>query len=350
MRSPSSDPRRVRADVGPRGSQRRVCPVPGASRTIDGVRLPRLSPVAYRRITALALASLVMIIITGGAVRLTGSGLGCTDWPTCEQGQLVAPLEFHPMVEFVNRMFTGLVSLAVMLAVLGSLVRMPRRRDLTWWSLGLVAGIIGQIVLGGLTVLAELAPPFVMGHYLLSILLVWNGLVLYDRASGPGTPAVPAVSHPTVVLSRILVGAALVLLTTGTIVTGTGPHGGDEDAPRFAFDIGDVVRVHSLTAWAFLGLALVVLWRAHRDGAPRGRRRRAQVLVACIVAQGAIGYAQYFTGIPPLLVGLHLAGSVAVFLATVWFHLGLFVRAGPEPGSDPPARRSGDRPRLSHAV
>lgn len=314
------------------------------------MRLPRISPAAYRRITALALALLVMIIITGGAVRLTGSGLGCTDWPTCEQGQLVAPLEFHPMVEFVNRVFTGLVSLAVMAAVLGSLLRVPRRRDLTWWSLGLVAGIIGQIVLGGLTVLAELAPPFVMGHYLLSILLVWNGLVLLDRASGPGTPAVPTVSHRTITLSRLLIAAALVLLTTGTVVTGTGPHGGDEDAPRFAFDISDVVRIHSITAWVFLGLALVVLWRAHQDGAPQDRRRRAQILVAAILVQGAIGYAQYFAGIPPLLVGLHLAGSVAVFLATVWFHLGLFVRAGPEPGIEPATRQPGDRPRHSQPV
>ncbi|MEZ5143074.1 MAG: COX15/CtaA family protein [Acidimicrobiales bacterium] len=298
------------------------------------MRLPRISPTAYRRITLLALATLVFIVISGGAVRLTGSGLGCSDWPTCEQGQLVAPLELHPMIEFVNRTITGLVSLAVILAVLGSLVRRPRRRDLTWWSLGLVAGIVGQIVLGGLTVLADLAPPFVMGHYLLSILLVWNGLVLYDRASGPGTPAVPTVSRRTVWLGRSMVGASLVLLTTGTVVTGTGPHGGDEHAPRFGFAITEVARIHSLTAWAFLVLTLVVLWNAHRDGAPGRVDHRGRILVGLIVAQGAIGYLQYATGIPPLLVGVHLAGSVAVFLAAVWYHLGLFVRTGPEPGLD----------------
>lgn len=311
-----------------------MCLPPDPSRTIAVVRLPRISPTTYRRITLVALATLVLIVITGGAVRLTGSGLGCTDWPTCEQGQLIAPLELHPMIEFVNRTFTGLVSLAVILAVLGSLLRRPRRRDLTWWSLGLVAGIVGQIVLGGLTVLAELAPPFVMGHYLLSILLVWNGLVLYVRASGPGTPAVPTVSRRTVRLGRAMVAASLALLTTGTVVTGTGPHGGDENAPRFAFAITDVARIHSLAAWAFLAVTLVVLWQAHRDGAAGRVDHRGRFLVGLIVAQGAVGYLQYFTGIPPLLVGLHLAGSVAVFLATVWYHLGLFVRTGPEPGID----------------
>ena len=131
--------------------------------------LPRLSPKAYHRITLVALVLLGAIIVTGAAVRLTGSGLGCSDWPTCEQGRLVAPLELHPMVEFVNRVFTGLVSVAVILAVLGALVRAPRRRDLTWLALGLVAGVVGQIVLGGITVLTDLHPAAVQSHFVLSI-------------------------------------------------------------------------------------------------------------------------------------------------------------------------------------
>lgn len=311
-----------------------MCGPDRPTRTIGDVRLPRISPTTYRRITLVALGTLVFIVVSGAAVRLTGSGLGCSDWPTCEQGQLVAPLELHPMIEFVNRTVTGLVSLAVIVAVLGSLVRQPRRRDLTWWSLGLVAGIVGQIVLGGLTVLADLSPPFVMGHYLLSIALVWNGVVLYKRASGPGTPAVPRVSSGSIRWSRAMVAASLVLLTTGTVVTGTGPHGGDETAPRFAWSISDVARIHSLAAWAFLAICLVVLWRVHRDGATDDVDRRGQVLVGLVLAQGALGYAQYFTGIPPLLVGLHVAGSAAVFIAAVWFHLGLFLRTGVEPGAD----------------
>ena len=115
---------------------------------IARLRSFRLSPEAYRRVTLFALISLVVIIVSGGAVRLTGSGLGCSEWPTCESGRVVAPLEYHAWIEFGNRLFTGLVSVAVILAVLGSFVRVPRRRDLTWWSLGLVAGVLAQIVLG----------------------------------------------------------------------------------------------------------------------------------------------------------------------------------------------------------
>src|ERR671929_88312 len=118
-----------------------------------------ISPAGYRRITFLALVALGFIVVTGGAVRVTGSGLGCPDWPTCARGRVVAPLEYHAMIEFVNRTVTGAVSVAVALAVLGSLLRTPRRPDLTRWSLGLVAGVVAQILLGGLTVLLELTPP-----------------------------------------------------------------------------------------------------------------------------------------------------------------------------------------------
>ncbi len=112
------------------------------------MRLPRLSPRAYERITLFALFALAFIIVTGAAVRLTGSGLGCSQWPACENGQVIAPLEYHPMVEFGNRLVTGLVSIAVVLAALGAVFRSPRRRDLIWLSLGLVASIPAQAVLG----------------------------------------------------------------------------------------------------------------------------------------------------------------------------------------------------------
>ncbi|MDP1804751.1 MAG: COX15/CtaA family protein, partial [Acidimicrobiales bacterium] len=145
------------------------------------MRVPTLSPPAYRRVTLFALLALAFIVVTGGAVRLTGSGLGCPDWPTCAENRVVAPWEYHAMVEFVNRTITGLVSMAVMLAVLGSLVRRPRRRDLLWLSVGLVAGVLGQIVLGGLTVLFHLTPGFVMAHFLLSMVLIANAVVLHHR-------------------------------------------------------------------------------------------------------------------------------------------------------------------------
>ena len=179
------------------------------------MRLPHLSPQAYRRITLFALLGLCFIIVTGAAVRLTGSGLGCSDWPTCEQDKFVAPLQFHPMVEFVNRLITGLVSVAVILAVLGSLVRVPRRRDLTWLSIGLVIGVVAQIILGAIVVKVELDPLSVIGHFLVSVALVANAVILHERAAHDGSPGVRVVPPGVVVLSWLMVLAASAVLGSG---------------------------------------------------------------------------------------------------------------------------------------
>ena len=296
----------------------------------------RLTPRAYRTITVLALIALATIVVTGAAVRLTGSGLGCSDWPTCEDGQLFAELDSpHAMAEFTNRLFTGVVSVAVILAVLGSLARVPRRRDLTWLSVGLVAGVIAQIVWGGVTVWSELAPQMVMGHYLISSALLADALVLVVRAGSGGRPAGWTVPPPVVAMGRALVAVGAAVLVTGTIATNTGPHAGDEDARRFGFEIVDVVRLHSATVWLLLVLAVATLWRAYRAGAPDLLRRRGGLLVAAIVVQGAIGYAQYATGVPAGLVGLHVLGSVLVWLATLGVLLGMADR--PPLEAPPPA-------------
>jgi cytochrome c oxidase assembly protein subunit 15 len=296
------------------------------SRTIAAVRLPRLSPRAYQRITLFALLALCFIIVTGAAVRLTGSGLGCSDWPKCEQNQFVAPLEYHAMIEFVNRLITGLVSIAVILAVLGALGRVPKRKDLVWWSVGLVVGVLAQIVLGGITVRTHLTPPIVMAHFLLSIVLVWNAVVLHERAGHDGSAGLPLVPARVRVLGRILVLASAVVLVAGTVVTGTGPHGGDEDVERLSLDIGEVVRFHSISAWVFLAIAVWTMVELRRTGTPAQVDRRAKVLVAAIVVQGGIGYLQYFTGVPPWIVLLHVAGSVVVWIAALRFELGLVAR------------------------
>lgn len=288
------------------------------------MRLPRLSPRAYQRITLIALVALVFIVVTGAAVRLTGSGLGCTDWPTCEQNQLVAPMgNLHAWIEFGNRLITGAVSIAVALAVLGSLVRVPRRRDLTWWSLGLVAGVIGQIVLGGLTVLFHLEPQFVIGHFVLSMALVFDAVVLHDRAGHDGSPGLPLVGTRIRWMGRALVALGALVVLTGTIVTGSGPHGGDATAPRLPFYLEDVARIHSLTMWTFLIVTVATLWMLHTQGSPLEVERRARWLVAAIVAQGAIGYLQYFTAVPPGLVALHVFGATIVWITVLRFHLGL---------------------------
>ena len=299
---------------------------------------PRLSPAAYRRVTLFALLALAFIVVTGAAVRLTGSGLGCTDWPTCEEGRLapVDATDFHAMVEFVNRTITGLVSVAVMLAVLGSLVRRPRRRDLTGWSLGLVAGVIGQIVLGGLTVLFDLAPPFVMGHFILSMVLLWNAVVLHHRAGIPdGALVGPVVSPGLVAMSRLLVASAAIVVFTGTVVTAAGPHAGDASARRLDAAVPDVARVHGTSVVLLVGLTLLALRGASRERAPEVVQGALRTLVAVLVGQAAIGYVQYFTGVPAALVGAHVLGAVTAWVAVV--RVALVVRGTAPPPADEPA-------------
>ena len=287
------------------------------------MRQPQISPRAYHRLTLVALVALGVIIVTGGAVRLTGSGLGCPDWPTCGEGRLVAPAEYHPMVEFVNRTITGLVSIAVIVAVLGSLWRRPRRRDLVVLSIGLVAGVAGQVVLGGLTVLFHLKPQLVMAHFLLSMVILATAVVLHVRAGRPDGPARPLVSEELRGMSRLVVASAALVLFLGTVVTSSGPHGGDEDVERLSFDLRDVSRFHGASVILFLLLLLVVVWRLRAERAPDSTMRRGEVVVAVAIAQAAVGYTQYLTGVPALLVGVHIAGAVAVWVAVLRFHLGL---------------------------
>ncbi len=291
-----------------------------------------LSPRTYQRITLVALLSLAFIIVTGGAVRLTGSGLGCPDWPNCDDGRLVAPLQYHALVEFVNRTVTGLVSLAVIVAVLGSLVRRPRRRDLVWLSLGLVGGVVGQIVLGGLTVLFELRPPFVMAHFLLSMVILANAVVLHWRAGGapasslrhPADPSRPP--EPGQDLRRfgtLIVAITALVVLLGTVVTAAGPHGGDEDAVRLDVPLHRAAQLHGVGAMLLLAMVVVMVVLLSRTPSPEHVRRRAQLLLAVVLAQAGIGYVQYFTGVPVLLVGAHIAGATLLWATVVRFKLGL---------------------------
>lgn len=307
-------------------------------------RLPRLTPRAYRRVTFAAVVLLAVIIVTGGAVRLSDSGLGCPQWPNCDAGSL-APREAsgaNAWIEFLNRVFTGLVSLSVVVAVLGSLVRSPRRRDLMWLSFGLVAGVGAQAVLGGLTVLFHLAPPFVMAHFLLSLVLLTNALVLHRRAGQPAVPSRAVVAPPIVTLGRVLLLAALLVVVTGTVLTGAGPHSGggpDDEVWRFNLFIPDVARVHGSSVFVFLVLVLVTMGFLQRLRAPVGVMQRLGVLLVVLMAQAGVGYAQYLNDIPPLLVGIHIAGATAVWAAVVVFYLGLFTRVGDsarEPEVAPP--------------
>lgn len=278
-----------------------------------------VTPARYVSLTRAALWSLTIIVVSGAAVRLTGSGLGCSDWPNCEEDQLVSDLEYHGMIEFGNRMFTGVVALAVIGAVLGSLLRRPKRADLTRLSWGLVAGVVAQIILGGLLVKTELDPRFTMGHFLLSMVLLWNATVLVHRAGLPDEPGpfagwtddadrAHADRRHVRRLTRVVLLVGIVVLVVGTVVTGSGPHSGSDEeevAERLPFLVRDVTRIHSITALVLLGAVGYVLWLADRRGL--ADVRRAALLVAgLVVAQGVVGYWQYFAGVPVLLVAIHV--------------------------------------------
>jgi len=282
----------------------------------------RISPERYRTITAIAVGLLMVIVVTGAAVRLTGSGLGCDDWPRCNDQQLVDVSSGHAAIEQVNRLFTGLVALAVILAVLGSLWRQPRRRDLTWLSVGLVVGVIGQIVLGGITVLVDLNPIAVGSHMLLSQAIVACAVVLLKRAGEPDgarLASVTTTSRRLVWAVATVTGAAIV---AGTVVTGAGPHAGDEDVGRYDVPIADAARVHGALVLLAVALAAALGVRLQRRAVDRAVLQ--SVLSSWIVVallQAAIGYIQYFNDVPALLVGLHVAGATALWAMTVWLVL-----------------------------
>ena len=294
-----------------------------------------VAPPAYARFTRFALWALAAIVVTGVSVRLTGSGLGCEDWPTCSEDRFVADLEYHALVEFANRLFTGVVAIAVIGAVLGSWRRRPRRTDLIVLSLGLVAGVLAQIALGALLVLSELDPRFTMGHFLLSMVLLWNAAVLDVRArsctgaadggerpsgSTPGGRP-PDGTTRLMLWAVLLVGGAL--LVTGTLVTGAGPHAGDTRAERLPLLVREVARIHSIVALILLGMVVWTWWRLRASGSA-GHVRMGRVAVLLAV-QGAVGYTQYFTGVPALLVGVH------VTLASItWIEI---VKAAHAPGA-----------------
>ncbi len=294
-----------------------------------------LSPGRYRLICAVALGLLVAIVITGAAVRLTGSGLGCDDWPNCNDERLVDVSSNHAAIEQVNRLFTGLVSVGVIAAVLGSWWRTPRRTDLVVLSLGLVAGVLGQIVLGGILVLFDLHPILVQGHMLLSLALVATAVVLVRRAGEPdGVARRPAVSKSAGQLLWALAAVTSAAILAGTVVTAAGPHAGDEDVERLGVDISSAARVHGILVMTALVIAVALAVRVARHAADRA------VLSAPLsswifigLLQAAVGYVQYFSDVPALLVGLHVAGATLLWAMTVQLLLLTRQSSIPSPGN-----------------
>ena len=269
--------------------------------------------------------ALYTIIITGSLVRLTGSGLGCVDWPQCSDTKLIDVSSTHAAIEQLNRLFTGVVAVAVIVCVLFAFKLQPKRRDLIGMSIMLVIGVLAQVIIGAVVVLTGLNPFSNIAHFLVSVFLMSVAYMLVQHAKISRTTAEvvprgePLIKDVVVIrLVKLLVLATGLAIITGTIVTGSGPHAGDLEAPRLNIALSTIVKVHSSTVWVAMisALVLALTIRRKRDLAVILQKSLGRYLFV-LVFQGVIGYAQYFLGVPVKLVAVHVAVSVLVWLCAL---------------------------------
>nr|WP_286219534.1 COX15/CtaA family protein [Paraoerskovia sediminicola] len=278
------------------------------------------------------LVAQIGIIVTGGAVRLTGSGLGCSTWPQCEPGQFTAKFHpetsYHQYIEFGNRTLTGVLGvIAVAVAILVWSDK-SRSTGYRWLGLAPLIGVATQAVLGGIVVRFHLDPALVSLHFIVSAALVALSLLLLHRHAEGDAPPVAVVGPLNRALGRTLAVLAVPVVVLGVVVTGAGPHGGDDEvAYRLALDPALMTRFHAASVWLFVAVLVAYLVVALRTGAPAAVRRAAWLLLAITLAQGAIGYVQYFTGLPELLVGLHMLGAALLVAGTTRLVLSMRTRA-----------------------
>jgi len=270
------------------------------------------------RIFTLLLFLQAALVVTGGAVRLTGSGLGCPTWPECTPGSYTpvphqAEGQLHAWIEFGNRLltflllFTAVAALALTIRLSKNLLKRKRLRVL---ALLQVLGIFGQGILGGITVLTDLNPIPVAGHYLLSIALIAGASSLRFEIVGYEKQSVTPIVQ---LLIRLQLFLTIAVLIAGTIVTGSGPHAGDENSKRFGFNTQMVSIIHADLVIALVVLVLITYLIARQDS--QSILLRLKLFILTILIQGVIGYVQYFTGLPELIVGFHLLGSTLVWIA-----------------------------------
>jgi len=273
------------------------------------------------RLPALLLGAQIALIITGGAVRLTKSGLGCPTWPECAKGSYLPSVhQSEPLIniwiEFANRMLTFV--LVIIAIVTFGWVLKTGRKNLRLLAFLQILGILGQGVLGGITVLTKLNPTAVASHLLLSIALIYGAVVLNERSRS--YPNAAPLTRPGILLVRLVFSLTLLVIIVGTVVTGTGPHAGDQAAPRYNFDIRMVTWLHADLVIALCGaiLALYLLLKlAPITTSTQSREDHLKLMrtfIFLVLVQGSIGYLQYFTGVPAILVGLHLLGLSLVWL------------------------------------
>ena len=295
-----------------------------AARWADLLLAP--SATALRRWALAGVVTSSLIILTGAAVRLSQSGLGCTDWPTCTARSLVAagttgdPL-IHRWVEFGNR----LVTVAIFVVAIGVCIatwrfRPPggrRRRDLLWLAAAQPGAIVLQALLGGAVVITKLNPALVSLHFLASVALLAATVALYMRCQEGPDPAVPLVPGLVRLAAGGVVGAIALMITAGTVVTGTGPLAGAAGVARYHLPLEGVTQLHADIGWLLAGLMVALLLGLRLTAAPRKAVRLGWLLLGLIGLQGVVGYTQYFTHLPAGLVWFHVAGSVAIWITAL---------------------------------
>ncbi|MFE5658629.1 heme A synthase [Streptomyces sp. NPDC056517] len=297
------------------------------------------SPRTLRRAALSAVVMSVLIIVTGGAVRLTGSGLGCDTWPKCTDDSLIVTPEqgYRGAIEFGNRMLTYVLSAAVGWAIIAARSTKPWRRGLTRLGWAQFWIVMSNAVIGGITVWMGLNPWTVAGHFLAANALLTVAVITWHRTGEGDTAARPRVPRPVRKLSWAITITSGLLIALGTTVTGAGKHAGDSsDVPRMPWDWTNAAHLHAIAAWVVCALALAMWLVLRVVDAPLDTRARARDLLIVLLAQGVVGYVQYFTGVPELLVAAHMLGSSLMWIAVL--RLALSLRERPVPTADIPAQ------------
>jgi cytochrome c oxidase assembly protein subunit 15 len=278
-----------------------------------------LGPRSLRWATTAALVVSIIIVFTGGVVRVTGSGLGCPTWPSCEVGSLTPTpaLGVHAIIEFSNRMMTGVLCAAVAWVIVAARLQKPRNRTMTRLAWSQFWLVVANAIAGGITVLTALNPYIVAFHFVMAIALLTTTALTWHRAhlSESATVSIPRAARA---LSYTLLVVTLILILVGTLVSGSGPHSGDSaEVPRMTFDWLDITIVHAVLGTATLALAVALLVVLARIPDAVLARRRTITFIVVLLLQAGVGVLQSLTGLPDALVALHLLGAALVWVGVL---------------------------------
>ncbi len=262
-------------------------------------------------------------MVAGGVVRLSGSGLGCDDWPNCNQERFIDVSSGHTAIEQLNRLLSGVIGLPTLLLVVAAFRHRDssgqRRLGLRWPAIGVLVSVLANGVVGGIAVRGDLHPALIQSHFLLAMVSISFGMIAIHRSAEQPLRRPDSATGEGELRNRMAVAVAVLTaaaLATGTVVTGAGPHAGDEEARRFGFDISTVARIHSVTVLVTLAVAIGLAWRL-RSGGPSAVVSTLSAWIFVGLLQGLVGYTQYFNGVPELLVGVHIALATGLWVLTM---------------------------------